>query len=61
MDKKYDPRNLFLKGYKYDVLYKKDEEKSKSQPEKTIAGRVKLRRQISDEEDSSDGPSLEVH
>ena len=36
IDKKYDPRNLFLKGYKYDQWYKKDEEKSKSQPEETI-------------------------
>ena len=29
IDKKYDPSNLFLKGYKYDLLYKKYEEKSK--------------------------------
>ena len=36
IDQKYDPRNLFLKGYKYDQWYKKGEEKSKSQPEETI-------------------------
>ena len=39
------PVNLFLKGYKYAMLYKKDEERSKSQPEETIAERVKVRRQ----------------
>ena len=44
IDKKYDPSNLFLKVYKYDEWYKKDEEKSKSQPEETITERVKLRR-----------------
>ena len=42
---------LVIKGYKFKVSYKKDEEKSKSQPEKTIAERVKLRRQIADDED----------
>ena len=26
IDKKYDPSNLFLKGYKYDEWYKKDDE-----------------------------------
>ena len=41
--KKYDPSNLFIKGYKYEKLYKKDEEKSKSQPEETIVERVKLK------------------
>ena len=45
MDKKYDPSNLFIKGYKYHKLYKKNEEKSKSQPEETIVERVKLKRQ----------------
>ena len=59
MDKKYDSSNLFLKGYKYDVLYKKDEEKSKSQREETIAERVKLRLQKLDNEDLSDMPPLE--
>ena len=43
MDKKYDPSNLFIKGYKCDEWYKKDEEKNKSQPEETIAERVKLK------------------
>ena len=43
IDKKYDLSNLFLKGFKYDILKKKDEEKSKSQPEETE--RVKLKRQ----------------
>ena len=38
------PCNLFLKGYKYDEWYRKDQEKSKSQLEETIAERVKLRR-----------------
>ena len=42
MDQKYDPSNLFLKSCKYDQWYKKDEEKSKSQPEETIAERAKL-------------------
>ena len=27
MDKRYDPSYLFLKNYKYDEWYKKDEEK----------------------------------
>ena len=44
MDKKYDPCHIFLKGYKNDEWYKKDEEKSKSLPEETIAETVKLRR-----------------
>ena len=47
MDRKYDPSNLFLKGFKYDISKKKDEEKSKSQPEETE--RVKLRRQKIDD------------
>ena len=34
MDKKYDPSNLFLRNRKYNEGYKKDEEKSKSRPEK---------------------------
>ena len=56
MDKNYDPRNLFLKGYKYDGWYKKDEGKSKSQPEENIAEKVKLKRQKADDEDLSDMP-----
>ena len=43
MDRKYDLSNLFLKGFKYDILKKKDKEKSKFQPEETE--RVKLKRQ----------------
>ena len=43
MDRKYDLSNLFLKGFKYDILNKKDKEKSKFQPEETE--RVKLKRQ----------------
>ena len=39
--------------------YKKVEEKSKSQPEKTIAERVKLRRLKADDEDLSNIPPLE--
>ena len=59
VDKKYDPSNLFIKDYKYDKWYKNDEEKSKSQPEETIADKVKLRRQKAYDEDLSDMPPLE--
>ena len=59
MDKKYDPSNLFLKGYKYDEWNKTNEEKSKLQPEETIAERLKLRRQKAGDEDLSDMPPLE--
>ena len=59
MDKKYDHNNLFLKNYKYNEWYKKDEEKSELQPEEAIAERVKLRRQKADDEDLSDMPPLE--
>ena len=59
MDKKFDPSILFLKPYKYNEWYKKDEEKSKSQPKGTIAEIVKLRRQKSDDEDLSDMPPQE--
>ena len=52
-------QNLFLKNYKYDEWYKKDEEKSKSQTGETIAERVKIRRQKADNEDLSDMPPLE--
>ena len=38
---------------------KKDEEQINSQPEETIAKRVKLRRQKADAEDLSDMPPLE--
>ena len=43
MNKKYDPSNLLMTGYRFNVSKKKDEEKGKSQPEETIAERVKLR------------------
>ena len=43
MDKKYDPKNLFLKGQRF--IESKEKEKSKSQPEESFAKRVKLRRQ----------------
>ena len=59
IDKKYDPSNLYLKGYKYDEWYKKDEGKSKSKPEETIAKREKLRRQKADDEDLLDMSPLE--
>ena len=41
MDEKYDPANLLLQGQRFNLL--KKEEKSKSQPEETIAERVKLK------------------
>ena len=56
MDKKYDPNNLFLKNYKYDEWYKKDEENCKLKPEETIVQSVNLRRQKPDDEDLSDMP-----
>ena len=43
MDKKYDAKNLFLKGQRF--IESKAKEKSKSQPEESFAKRVKLRRQ----------------
>ena len=57
MDIKYNPRNFFLKVL--DIIYwkKKDEEKSKSQLEESIAKREKLRRQKVNGKDSSDMPS----
>ena len=51
MDKKYDPSNLFNKGPKYNEWYKKDKEKSRSQPEETIAERIKLRKEKADDKD----------
>ena len=60
MYEKYNPSNLLFKGYHYDKWYKKlDEERSKSQLEETIAERLKLRRQKSDNKYSSDTPLLE--
>ena len=59
MNKKYDPNNLLIKGYKFIDSKKVDEEKSKSQPEETIAERVKLIRQKADDKDLTDTSSLE--
>ena len=58
MDKRYYPRHLFLRGYKYDKWYKKDEIKSKSHLEET-SKRVKLGRQKEDDEDLSYMSALE--
>ena len=41
MDKKCNPRKFFLESFKCNILKKKDEEKTKSQPQETIAERVK--------------------
>ena len=59
MGEKYNPNNLFIKGYRYIESKKEDEEKSKLQPEVTTAGRLKLRRQNADNKDLSDKSSLE--
>ena len=52
--------NLLIKGTRFIELKKEDKEKSKSQPEETIAEKVKLRRQKADDKDYSDTSSLEV-
>ena len=52
--------NLLIKGTRFIELKKEDKEKSKSQPEETIAEEVKLRRQKADDKDYSDTSSLEV-
>ena len=64
MDKKYDTENLLLQGQR---CIESKKEKSKSQPEETIAERVKLRRQKSDisslehdEEEVKDGKGLKM-
>ena len=64
MDKKYDPENLLLQGQR---CIESKKEKSKSQPEETIAERVKLRRQKADisslerdEEEVKDGKGLKM-
>ena len=53
MVKKYDPQNLLIKGQRFI------ERKSKWHLEKTIAERVKLRRQKSDDKDFTHTSSLE--
>ena len=50
MGKKYNPSNLLIKGYRFIESKKEDKEKSKSQPQETIAERVKLRRQKTDDD-----------
>ena len=54
MDEKYDPRNLFIKGFNYDKWYKICKEECESRLEETIAERVKA-----DDEDLSNMPLLE--
>ena len=44
MGEKHDPNNLLIKGYRFIESKKEDEEKTKSQPEETIAERPKIRR-----------------
>ena len=52
MGEKYNLKNLLLMGQRF--VESKKEEKSKSQPEETIAERVKLRRQKADDKDLFD-------
>ena len=47
----YSPNNLLIEGFKFIYPKKKDEGKSKSRLKKTIAERVKLRKQKSDNKD----------
>ena len=51
MGEKYNPNNLLIEGFKFVYPKKSDEEKSKSQPEETIAEGVKLKRQRLDDKD----------
>ena len=65
MVEKYNPNNNLLnKTQRFIESKKEDEEKSKSQPEESIAERVKLRRQKADDDSDEfinilDMPSLE--
>ena len=59
MIKILDPSNLFLKGIKYHKWDKIFKDESKSQPEETIAERVKLRRQKENDENLCDMLLLE--
>ena len=65
MVEKYNPNNNLLnKTQRFIESKKEDEEKSKSQPEESIAERVKLRRQKADNDSDEfinilDMPSLE--
>ena len=45
MDKKCSSSDLLIKGYRFTASKREVEEKSKSQPEKSIPERVKLKRQ----------------
>ena len=56
--KKYDPKNSLIKGQRLIESKKEDKQKSKSQPEKTIAERVKLGRKKAVDEDLLDMFSL---
>ena len=64
MGKKYDPKNLVIKGLKGHRIFEA-EEKSESQREETIAKRVKPGRQKEDDSDKfvdiPDMPPLEGH
>ena len=53
--------DLLIKGTRFIELKKEDKEKSKSQPEETIAEIVKLRRQKADDKDYSGTSSLEAN
>ena len=54
-----DPSGLLIKGYRFFDSKKENKEKSKSQPEKTITERVKLRREKADGKDLSYVPPRE--
>ena len=56
MGEKYNPKNILLKGQRF--IESKKEEKSKSQPEESIAERVKLRRQKAYDKDLFDTSSF---
>ena len=58
IDKKYDPENLLLKGKGF--IESKKKEKSKSQPEESIAERAKSRRQKADDMSPLDSHKEEV-
>ena len=49
MGEKYKPSNLLIKGHRFIELKREDKEKRESQPEETIAERVRLRRQKADD------------
>lgn len=59
IDKKYDVSKLLTTGYRFNLSTKKDEQKSKSEPEETDHEIVKLTRQKADDKDLSDLLPLE--